>query len=237
MEEIQDIQLAPGYFFAPGFYMNYWHSTILTNFDPQVVAFHGRLKQHREVWVGAHLAALKTYLSGEKHFVALPERDPPDVLVGSFTNVTVSSGRVGRNLSWFPIEITRCDMASSETLLQQIENKNTPAYTNTVLVVYLQGTDTVPSLQELYENIQAFEEVYLHEIIVLVELQADANNVPSGTFGFVQVYPNHETVVVDRNDHGAYFTEPNIFRVTGRGVQDEMENLGLIRLLPPVINN
>lgn len=228
-------QLGPGYFFSPGYYMAYWHDAIMPNFTPEQIAFHVKLKQHREVWVGAHLAAAKTRLSGQQFFVALPESDPPDVLIGSLERVTVSSGRVGYNLKWFQVEITRCDEAAGETLFNQIQKKNKQTYRDMVLAVYLQGAIRVPDLAALNAQLTSLGEFYPQEVVVMVELDPDANDVPQGTFAFAQVYPNYEAEVIRRDDPVAYFMDPNILTVTGRGIQSHLTRLGSMELMPPNI--
>jgi len=232
--EAPEVQLQTGYFFSPGFYVNYWQNTILTNFSPSEVVSDNRLKEHREMWIGAQLAALKTKLSGKNHFVGLPPSDPPDVLIGCFEEHRVPSGRIGHNLNWYPVENTRCDMSAGEDVLTQIDRKNTQAYTNTVLLVYLQGVEVVPDMKAIYESITSKDVVHLHEIIVMVQLQSEPNGLPAESFGFVQVYPKYDSAVISRNDTDAYFLEPNIMTATGRGIQSSVVSLGQIRLMPPV---
>jgi len=116
-------QLQHGYFFSPGFYLGYWRSQILPNFSAEEVAFSNKLRVHREAWIGAHLAALKTELSGKKFMVGIPETDPPDVLVGNLHDVTTLTGRAGQNFNWFPVENTRCNISAGETLDTQILKK------------------------------------------------------------------------------------------------------------------
>jgi len=233
--EPEEIQLQSDYFFSPGFYMDYWQSSIMSNFKPETVAFNGKLKQHREVWVGANLAAMKTLLSGEQFFVALPDSDPPDVLIGTFSKVKVPSGKTGHNLNWYPVEITRCDFASNETLNNQIANKNKAAYKDTVLTVYLQGAEKVPDFEALHKELVAMKEVWPHEIIVMVELQEIKNKIPKGSFRFAQVYPNFDNATLMRDDKKAYFTDPNMMQVTGRGVQSVRVRVKTVRLMPPEI--
>ena len=166
--------------------------------------------------------------------VGLPETDPPDVLVGNFHKVLAPSGREGHNLNWFPVENTRCDISAGENLSDQITGKNTIAYRDTVLAVYLQGAETVPDMKALSDSLLALPEFYPHEVIVMVELQNGANKgVPNDTFGFVQVYPTFDTVLINRNDITAYYMEPNVMMQTGRGIASEPKNLGTIRLMPP----
>lgn len=233
--EPEEIQLQSGYYFSPGFYMGYWHSSIMSNFKPETVAFDGKLKQHREVWVGAHLAALKTKLSGDQFFVALPDSDPPDVLIGTFSKVKVPSGKTGHNLNWYPVEITRCDFASGETLSGQIANKNNSAYKDTVLAVYLQGAEKVPDFKALHKELLAMDKVWPHEIIVMVELREIKGKIPKGSFGFVQIYPNFDDATLKRDDKQAYFTDPNMMQVTGRGVQSVRVRVKTVRLMSPRI--
>jgi hypothetical protein len=232
--EETELQLQHGFFFSPGFYMRYWDAQILPNFSAREVAFGNKLKMHREVWIGAHLAALKTALSGEKFMVGVPETDPPDVLVGNFHKVTTASGKTGQNLNWFPVENTRCDISVGETLFEQITKKNTVAYKDTVLAVYLQGAEIVPNMKELSDSLIALSTFYPHEVIVMVQLQDGANpGVPDNSFGFVQVYPAYDTIIINRGDVAAYYMEPNIMKQTGRGIASEPTNLGTIRLMPP----
>lgn len=227
-----EITLKPGYYFSPGFYLDYWTKTIMTNFDVPTVVGGNKLKRHREMWVGAHLAAAKTKLSGEKHFVSLPETEPPDVVIGTFRKIVVPSGRTAHKLDWYPIEITRCDAFSGEILEEQIEKKNRQAYERTVLAVYLQGAERVPDLQALAKSLRS-KKVHLHEVIVMVQLQGKANNIAEGSFGFVQVHPFYDTIVVNRDDSDAFFHTPNVRKVTGRGIQSDFIRLGQIKLLPP----
>jgi len=68
----------------------------------------------------------------------------------------------------------------------------------------------------------------------MVELLDGANaGVPDGTIGFVQVYPAHNTITITRRNTTAYYTEPSVMILTGRGIASEPTNLGSIRLMPP----
>lgn len=231
----KSIRLQSGYYFSPGFYLNYWKNSILNNFDANTVAFGRKLKQHREIWIGAHLAALKTKLSRNKYFVALPDSDPPDALIGTFSKIIIPSGRTGHELNWFPVEITRCDASSEEDLYDQIIKKNTAAYEKVVLAVYLQGAEKIPDLKSLLDKISVLPKVYLHEIIIMVQLKDDDADPAAGTYGFVQVFPGYETEILNRNDPDSFFLEPNAMQITGRGIQSEKKRLGSIILLPPEI--
>lgn len=233
--EVHLQELKKDYFLAPGYYMNFWKESVLPNFTVKQVAFHHNLKEHREMWIGAHLAALKTKLSGVQHLVALPDSDPPDVVIGAFKQIKTPKGRRAYNLDWYPVENTRCDMSAGETLEGQIEKKNKYANGNLILTVYLQGAEVVPDLKKLHLSLVAKEKFYPHEVIIMVQLKGDENGLPSESFGFVQVYPNYDTIVLQRNDKGAYFDEPNIMKVTGRGVQESIERVGVITLVPPQI--
>jgi len=229
-----ELQLQSGYFFSPGYFLAYWQSQIIPNFSAEEIAFGNRLRMHREAWIGAHLAALKTALSGEKFMLGMPETDPPDVLVGNFHQVTTASGKIGHNLNWFPVENTRCDISAGEELFDQILNKNAAAYTNTVLAVYLQGTETIPDLKEVSDKLIALEEFHPSEVVIMVQLRDDVNEgIANESFGFVQVYPSYDAVTISRNDVDAFYMEPNVMIQTGRGLATEPTHLGTIRLMPP----
>ncbi len=168
--------------------------------------------------------------------MALPHDDPPDVLIGAFEETKLPSGRTGSRLDWFPIEITRCDEASGETLFGQIQKKNKQAYENMILVIYLQGANKIPDLADLSKSLNALQIFYPTEVIVIAELNAKANKVPLGTFAFAQIYPKYDSYVVRRDDINAYFTKPNVMRVTGRGVQSTPVRVADIEWMPPAIS-
>lgn len=91
-------------------------------------------------------------------------------------------------------------------------------------------------MEVLSKSLLALEKFYPHEVIIMVQLEGKKNNISEGNFGFVQVYPSYDTVLVNSNDKSAYFVHPNIMRVTGRGVQSSKVKLGQTALMPPEIN-
>ena len=222
--------------------MGYWQHCILANFPPETIKTHNKLTKHREVWVGAILAASNTKDSGIKHFVGLPADEPPDVDIIYDEPITTASGKTGTNRKHLSIEITRCDLDAGETLLGQILHKNTSAYSGMILAVYVvNGEQTKNDYQAVLDALKKEKQVYPTEIVCLEFVVAAGNGtilLPPGTYGISRLWPKPGSKIVNLADKVAFFREPTdvIGYATPRlGISTEWQDLGSIILLPPEI--
>ena len=229
-------ELKPGVFFSPGFYMGYWENCIVKNFSANTIISDVRLKQHREVWIGAIIAATQT-LSGIQHFVGLPADEPPDVDVVKFPSTKTPLGREGTKIKRFHVEITRCNVDAGETILGQILKKNKPAYTGMSLVVYVYGDYQRIDFEPIHKALQEESVIYFDEInvLMLVGATGEINLLPS-TYGFTRVYPSPGQTLVNMSDKVAFFREPDVVQGTGLGVATEWNDLGSYELLTPKLD-
>lgn len=222
-------QPVPGIYFSPGFYMAFWENAVIGKFDPKTIISHVKFKPYRELWVGAIIAASQSAASDFKHYVAIPDDEPPDVEVARLVPVVVN-GKNGNNLERLPIEITRCDFFSGETLIGQITKKNKPAWAGMKLAVYAYGDEELgpPQLQTVLDELLKTR-VYLADILI-VRYIAQAK-----TYEVTRVYPKPGQSYFDANDSKAFFRDPEVFRKNRRGLSTEWEHLGSLTLMPPTI--
>jgi hypothetical protein len=236
MQQVKEIELEPGYYFSPGFYKSFWESRIEKKFPRNTINKNVKFKKYREVWLGAIIAAAQTKITGQKHFVGLPNSEPPDVLVVRFSPITTKKGSEGTNIDGMPIEITRCSLDDGEDLYKQIALKNKPAYTDTILAVYLYGGTMPFDMNEVGRKIMAEKKIYPSEILVIGNVERTSSIIlPKGTFAQVKLYPEKGEDLINLNDSEAFFNYPGIMTTTKRGVSRKLEPLGKLRLMPPNI--
>ena len=229
------IELKPGYYFSPGFYMGYWQNCVLANFPIDVIKAHNNLTKHREMWVGAILAASNTKDSGIQHFVGLPESEPPDVDIIYDEPTTTPSGVAGVERKHILVEITRCDLDAGETLLGQILRKNTPTYAGMVLVVYVYGKQTQNDYQAVLDALKKEKQVYPIEIACVEFVTAAGGGkilLMPGTYGISRLWPKPGAKVVNLSDTKAFFRRPTDvigYATPRRGTGTEWQDLGSLR--------
>lgn len=234
MQEVKKIHLKPGYYFSPGFYLDYWRKCIDAKFSVETINTNGRLKQYREMFTGAHMAALQTKLTGVQHFVGLPEDEPPDVDVIRFSPSTTSSGKDATNFDRIAIEITRCDMSKGETILGQISNKNKPAWKNMVLVLHTSGGSKPINFKEISEALQREDVIHLSEIIIVGSAaRTKYILLQPGTYAINKVYPELTSDLLQQTARNSFFRTPEVMTKLGRGATRQAKPLGFIELLPP----
>lgn len=237
-----ETELVPGYYFSPGFYMGYWEHCILANFPPDVVKKNNKLTKHREVWIGAILAAADTKESGVQHFVGLPETEPPDVDIVYDESTTTSSGASGVDRKHISVEITRCDLDAGETLLGQILRKNTYAYSGMVLAVYVYGRIGKTDYQAILDALKKEKEVYPTEVVCVELVNAAAGGkilLLPNSYGISRLWPKPGAKLVNMSDKTAFFREPTDvigYATPRRGIGTEWQDLGSFTLLPPKID-
>jgi len=223
--------------------MGYWQSCILKNFSSKTVQTHGKLKRHREVWVGAILAAGQTKASKKatgrhiQHFVGLPNGEPSDVDVVRLVETTMPSGRTGTKLERLNIQITRCNLDEGETVLEQILKKNKPAYEGLILVVYVHGLKLKGDSEAIHQALKAEAVIYPSQIIS-VELAERTVSVilARDSYGLSQLYPGRGSSVINLHDPEAFFRSPDVIKADlPRGVTTQWQDLGRFELLPPTI--
>lgn len=234
---VVDRTIRAGDFYAPGFYMDYWDNVIVTNIPSNIVLSNSRLKPYRELWIGAILAAAQTKATGNKYYVGIPDSDPPDVIIGTLTPVQHSSGRTGNNFDYANIEIVRCDISVGEDLLTQVLLKNTAAYQDMIVAVYVfGGTADLTSVSEI---LQQEPTVYPVQITVVAEAVATSSGLrlAQHTYLVETVFPLVGQDLVNRHDSNHFFNSPSIITRTGRGLSPAPIELGQVRLLPPNLND
>lgn len=202
-------------------------------FPEDVKNKHVKFKQYREVWLGAIIAAGHSKLTGVKHFVGLPNDEPPDVQIVKLNQERMPGGRIGTSIEALKVEITRCNLAENETLIGQIVKKNTPAYKDMTLAVYLYGGDAV-YMTEITKQIEALGEIHLAEIMVVGKVDAMVDqDLPKGTFAQVFLYPVPAQTTFNIADESAFFRIPAVLTAKNRGVSTKLTPIGVLRLLPP----
>lgn len=221
----------PGLFFSPGFYMAFWQNAVIGKFDMNTILTHQKFKPYRELWIGAIVAASQSSASDFQHFVAIPDDEPPDVEVARLVPVTVN-GKDGNSLERLPIEITRCDFYSGETLLGQIAKKNKPAWAGMKLAVYAYGDEGTepPDVQAIMKELHG-QKVYLSDILVIRHIAHE------NLYEVSRLYPKPGQSHFSATDEKAFFMHPEVFKKSRRGLSTEWEHLGSLRLMPPDIES
>lgn len=209
--------------------MAFWKEAVIGQFDTKTIISHPKFKLYRELWVGSIVAASQSVASDFKHYVSMPDDEPPDVEISRLVPVEVN-GKQGNNLERLPIEITRCDFFSGETLLGQIAKKNKPAWAGLKLAVYAYGDEEIgpPQLQEVFDALQK-DKVLLSDILIM-RFIASAN-----TYEVTRVYPKVGQSHFSADDQKAFFMEPEVFQKSRRAVSTNWEHLGSLKLMPPSI--
>ena len=234
-------ELKPGYYFSPGFYMGYWQNCILANFPMNVIKSHNKLTKHREMWVGAILAASDTKDSRVQHFVGLPETELPDVDIIYDEPTITAGGKAGVNRTHLLVEITRCDVDAGETLLGQILRKNKPAYSGMLLAVYLYGKQTQNDYKVVLDSLKKEPQIYPTEIVCVEFAMAAGGGkilLMPGTYGISRLWPKPGVKVVNLSDKVAFFRQPTDvigYATPRRGTGTKWQDLGLLTLIPPTI--
>jgi len=226
-----------GVFFSPAFYLAYWDNCILKNYSSDIILTNVKLKPHREVWIGAILAAAQTKVSGAQHFVGLPDNEPPDVDIVKYSAIKTTKGSRGTNMDRLHIEITRCSIDDGEDLYSQILKKNKPQYSNMILAVYLYGDQKPVDYEPVYKRLENIK-IYLDEILVLALVGLTKSTpIPTKTFSVAKVWPSRGETILTSRDEKAFFRHPEVTQITQRGVSTVWKDLGTYELLPPVILN
>jgi hypothetical protein len=230
------MQLQPGLFFSPGYYMGYWRACIEGNFNHDVIWSHNSLQKHREMYAGAIMAAAQTKATGTQHFVGLPDDEPSDVDVVKLVEITMPSGRKGTTLQRLNVQITDCNFDRDETLLGQFANKNKPAYADIIVAVHISGRTETSDFSKDWADIQKLPKVYPSEVVI-VEPVDFANGVrqPAGSFGLTGVYPKKGATLINLSGNEAFFFEPAVFTKTRKAVSVEWEDKGSFELMTPVL--
>jgi len=236
MSDVTEIYLESGYYFSPGYYRDFWINKIENVFPEEVKNKNVKLKPHREVWVGAIIAAGHTKLTGIKHYVGLPHDEPPDVNILKLRDEVMASGREGLYAEILKIEITRCSLADKEELIEQIRRKNKPAWKGMTLAIYLYGHGEAIDMVKLAAQVKGLPEVYLAEIMIVgkVEKMLD-EDLPQGTFAQVFLYPEVAQTTFNVNDESLFFRWPEVLKLGSRGINTKMTPLGTYRILAPDI--
>ena len=229
-------EIIPGYFFSPGFYMAYWESCILKNFDSKTILSHNKFKKHREMWVGAIIAAILTKTTKIHHFIGLPDTEPPDIEVVRLMPCNTPKGKRGTKLERISIEVTRCSLNDGESILGQIIRKNTDTYSQMILIVYVYGDMKIVNFEQIFTKLKNIE-IKPAEINVLGQAQSYEGGgfLPKDTFIITQIYPIKNQISINRHDSQAFFREIEVIKKTKRGISTKPINLGIFELLPPKI--
>ena len=132
--------MTPDYYFAPGFYIDYWINGILKTFDHTLVATDVRFQKHREMVCGAILAASNS-IAGPRiqTFVGLNDSVHPDLDLAYYVKEKLASGAEGYVRKHIYVEHTRCNLAEGEDMLEQILKKNTPENEGIMVAVHIYG--------------------------------------------------------------------------------------------------
>ena len=233
---VQILNFEYGYYFSPGFFSEYWLNYIQEKVEGHDSFASNKMKKYQELWVGSIFAALYTKSTGEKYFVGLPEKDPPDVWLVRHVPI-VRNGRECLKSERIPVEITRCHLDKGEHLFTQISNKNKPSNDNFVLLVYLYGKGKTVSFTYLVEQIAKMDKIHPAEFFVIAKTyNCKDDNLKHNTFVGTMVYPEYRQQTVDLSDHDAFFKHPEVIRQK-LGISREVKMVGIRTLAPPNTNN
>jgi len=211
--------------------MAFWQNAILKRFDKATVLNSQELKPYREMWVGAIIAASQS-LSGTKHYVGLPDDEPPDIDVVRLLD-TDFKGKASTKMERLLIEVTRCNFDAGETIVGQIKKKNKPAYAGMRLAVYVHGNDRGTKFQDIFDALQKLKPVFSTVLIVGTVDVAGGLLLTKGYFGVTGVWPNKGQTLVNINNRKAFFRHPEVFRKSRLATGTEWEDLGSLILKPP----
>ena len=230
------MKLTPGHFLAPGYYMDYWLKLIEAKYPMDFIEKSVKLKQYRELWLGAVFGASLTKTTNQKHYVGLPQDEPSDIVIRRYVPTTTPKGTPATNAQNMQIQITRCNLDAGETLIGQIANKNKPAYKNTILLVHLQGFGQSINFSKTIDYLKNLNTVYPMEVIVIGRIdKSTKESYKPGTFIEHMVYPDVGYAEVNLTDTKAFFTFPPIITTTQLGASRELKSFGKVLLLPPDI--
>lgn len=231
--DIKRVHLTTGFYFSPGYFLAYWRKYI-AKLPDNIIYKDVRLKQYREMFLGAHIAALQTKLTSMNHFVGLPADEPPDVNVVRFSPSLTKNGKEASNFDTIRIEVTRCDMEEGENALTQILNKNKPGYAGMTLAVHTSGNNKSANLEEVYKSLKEQDKIYPREILIFGPAVGTRYiRLLPGTYSVSKVWPDRSSDLVYQLDSKAFFKTPEVITTTGRGASREAKLLGFVELLPP----
>jgi len=230
------MQLQPGLFFSPGFYMVYWQACIEGSFSNDFIWSNTKLQKHREMYTGAIMAAAQTKSTGIQHFVGLPDEEPSDVDVVRLVEITMKSGRKGTVLQRLNVQLTECDFARGETLTGQFANKNKPTYADVIVAIHATNRIDTSNFYQDWKELQEVDKVYPSEVLTVEMVEvADGVRQPAGTFGLTRIYPSEGASLVNLSDKEAFFFEPAVFTKAHKAVSVEWEDMGSFELMAPQI--
>ncbi len=232
-------EMIPDIYLSPGFYMGFWKACIENRFSPIQIKEHTKLQQHRELRVGAIVAAAITRQRRMQYFVGIPRSDPPDILLMHQKEITVN-GKKGTEPEYIHLEVVRCNFDEGETILGQATIKNKPVYRNTTIAIDVTGTTNHISYKQAVIGLADLAKVYPAQFIAIEQIGVvgEAAYQP-GVFRITQLYPSETVSHVRQIDEQAFFRTPTdvLGRATpARGVSTEWQDLGNFTLLPPTID-
>lgn len=234
MEETA-VPLVPGYYFAPGFYMDYWISGVLKNFDHGLVATDTRFQKHREMVCGAILAAANS-IAGPKinTFVGLNEDVHPDIDLAYYVKEKLPSGVEGYVRKHIYVEETRCDVDKGEDIVEQILKKNTPENKGIMVAVSIFGYGKSEP-DKVHKILAAQKEIYPAQIVEVASIsKAGTIYLPKDSYGMNLLWPTKGSTIVNLNDSKAFFRNPDVMPQNfGRKSGFEETDLGKFKLLYP----
>jgi len=231
-------EMIPDVYLSPGFYMGFWDACIEKLFTAEQIKCHDKLQQHRELRVGAIVAAAITRESGVDHFVGIPDRDPPDILV-MWQEEVIEKGKRGTVPKYIHMEVVRCDFDSGENLLDQALIKNKPIYKKMAVAIDVTGTRKPESYKAAIEGLSKLDEIHPVQYIAVEQIGVvgEARYQP-GVFRITQLYPSETIYHVRRIDEKAFFRTPTDVigkAMPARGISTEWQDLGNFTLLPPTL--
>lgn len=199
---------------APGLYMKYWDSIVEKYNCENLMS--NKLKQYREVRTGAIIAALWTKTTGSKHFVSFSSIEPHDVEIYTLES-TQLNGIDSYRLVKLPIQLTRCSLSSSESVVEQIKKKNRSGLSGVTLIVHIHAEDgDTIDLREIAMSVQSMDPIFPIEIALVAPLPSDtaeAQKFGQVLLGGADTPRGYtRTSEVSLNDKEAFFVEPSVMR-------------------------
>jgi hypothetical protein len=231
------VPLKPGYYFAPGFYMDYWINGVLKNFDHKIVATDTRFQKHREMVCGAILAAANSIAGPKiKTFVGLNEDTHPDLDLAYYVKEKLPGGVEGYVRKHIYVEQTRCNIDEGEDIVEQILKKNTPENKGIMVAVSIFGYGKSEP-DKVHKILAEQKEIYPAQIVEVASIsKAGTIYVPKDSYGINLLWPNSGSTMLNLNDPKAFFRNPDVLPQNfGRKTGYEEVDLGKFTLQYPVL--
>jgi hypothetical protein len=226
-------KLKQGLLISPGYYADFWQKEIQSKFSYDTI-MSAPFKPYREMWVGTPLAAFYNKYFPGQYYLECPASDPPDVYIVKLYDTISKTGRSGHGYERLFVEIVRCNLDAGEDLYRQISLKNTPAYKDMSVAVYIFGQGAKVNFAEIHQKLNSIN-MYPSEVkIVGIATATESILLPHNPFVITNVYPELTSHMINPIDRNAFFYYPAVLTFGQRAFTKELRDNGKFHLLPPI---